>query len=133
MPAGVSPHRLGTMPLSMKLTLKLAGVTYGELYDYVAAARAAGVPRDEEVRCVGSDAEGDRFEVDLEGRSGSVAGAASRANGEGSGTAAGESVGGAGGSSPLAIADALRRSLKSEADVDKVMSMLADMRKFFRQ
>ncbi|WP_333619614.1 hypothetical protein [Dietzia sp.] len=121
------------MPLSMKLTLKLAGVTYGELYDYVAAAKAAGVPPEEEVRCVGSDSEGDRFEVDLEGRPGSVSGAAACGNAGGSGTAQGEGIGGAGGSSPLAIADALRKSLKSEADVDKVMSMLADMRKFFRK
>jgi len=53
------------MPVTMNLTLTLDGVTYGELYEFVDAVRAAGVPADERVRCLGSDDKGDRFEVDL--------------------------------------------------------------------
>ena len=53
------------MPVTMNLTLTLDGVTYGELYEFVDAVSAAGVPADERVRCLGSDDKGDRFEVDL--------------------------------------------------------------------
>ncbi|MFD2394031.1 hypothetical protein ACFSSF_09760 [Dietzia aerolata] len=53
------------MPVTMNLTLTLDGVTYGELYEFVDAVRAAGVPADERVRCIGSDDKGDRFEVEL--------------------------------------------------------------------
>ena len=49
----------------MNLTLTLDGVTYGELYEFVDAVRAAGVPADERVRCLGSDEKGDRFEIEL--------------------------------------------------------------------
>ncbi|ANI92092.1 hypothetical protein [Dietzia timorensis] len=122
------------MPLEMKLTLKLADVTYGELYDFVAAAKAAGVPAEEKVLCVGSDAEGDRFEVDLADRKpGSVARAAGAADAAPS-RAGAHSIGGdgAGSEPPRAVADFLRRSLRSEADVDKVIGMLSDMRKFLR-
>ena len=49
------------MPVTMNLTLTLDGVTYGELYEFVDAVRAAGVPADERVRCLGSDDKGDRF------------------------------------------------------------------------
>lgn len=124
------PPSVGAMPLTMKLTLRLAGVTYGELYDYVDAARAAGVPADESVRCLGSDEEGDRFEVDLAGREGSVSHAA--ASGAGGPARTGGSGAPGEASPPHAVAEFLRRSLRSEADVDKVMSMLADMRRFFR-
>lgn len=119
----------------MKLTLKLADVTYGELYDFVAAAKAAGVPDGEKVQCVGSDADGDRFEVDLADRRPDAAvraaGAASRDSG---GRGAASAIGAESGTSepPRAVADFLRRSLRSEADVDKVIGMLSDMRKFLR-
>lgn len=122
------------MPLEMKLTLKLADVSYGELYDFVAAAKAAGVPAEEKVHCVGSDAEGDRFEVDLADRKpGSVvraAGARTDAPGRAGTHSTGADTSGA--EPPRAVADFLRRSLRSEADVDKVIGMLSDMRKFLR-
>ena len=53
------------MAVTMTLTLTLDGVTYGELYEFVDAARAAGVPADEAVRCLGSDDKGDRFELEI--------------------------------------------------------------------
>lgn len=123
------------MPLEMKLTLKLADVTYGELYDFVAAAKAAGVPAGEKVQCVGSDEEGDRFEVDLADRKAGAAVRAAGAAADDTGRRSGASgIGADSGAAetPRAVADFLRRSLRSEADVDRVIGMLADMRKFLR-
>ena len=53
------------MAVTMTLTLTLDGVTYGDLYEFVDAVRAAGVPGDERVHCIGSDDKGDRFEVEI--------------------------------------------------------------------
>lgn len=118
----------------MNITLYLDGVTYGELYDFVDAARAAGVSGDEKVRCVGSDDKGDRFELDVRpdgSTSGSVGSAAAAITGGGSsGEVARDS---SGPSIPVGkIADTMRDMAGNEEEMERLISMLRDMRKFWR-
>lgn len=121
------------MPIHMNLSLQLADVTFGELYEFVAAAQAAGVPPEEKVRCLGSDDKGDRFEVDLSGREADRRVQAAGVLGSGRPVpqdAATSSVERA--STPQGVAEFLRKSIRSESDVDKIISMLGEMRKFLR-
>ena len=123
------------MPVTMNLTLTLDGVTYGELYEFVDAVRAAGVPADERVRCLGSDDRGDRFEVEL-GPDRRRPGAARAA----SGALVGEPVGPARGpSSPTStspsiasVAETVRSMVRNGDDLDRVIAALGDLRKFLR-
>lgn len=112
----------------MTMRLQLANVTYGELYQFVAAAQAAGVPPEERVRCVGSDEHGDRFEVDLATRSKPLDNAAAAAHHA-------TVVPSAGVNDPATAqgaAAALRKYIRSEGDVDAIIGILGEMRKFFR-
>lgn len=119
------------MPVTMNLTLTLDGVTYGELYEFVDAVRAAGVPADERVRCLGSDDKGDRFEVEL-GPDRRRAGAARAA----SGALVGQPVEGPGApaSSPTvaSVAETVRSMVRNGDDLDRVIAALGDLRKFLR-
>ncbi|WP_354053864.1 hypothetical protein [Dietzia sp. 2505] len=119
------------MAVKMNLTLTLDGVTYGELYEFVDAVRAAGVPADERVRCLGSDDMGDRFEVEL-GPDLRRAGAARAA----SGALVGEPVPPAAGpsSSPsiASVAETVRSMVRNGDDLDRVIAALGDLRKFLR-
>lgn len=121
------------MPIHMNLSLQLADVTFGELYEFVAAAQAAGVPPEEKVRCIGSDEQGDRFEVDLSGREAHRRVQAAGVLGSGqpvpqvAAAASADRVG-----TPQGVAEFLRKSVRSESDVDKIISMLGEMRKFLR-
>lgn len=118
----------------MTLTLTLDGVTYGELYEFVDAVRAAGVPADERVRCIGSDEKGDRFEVEV-GPDRRRAGAARAASGALVGNpvapAATETV------APVApsaakIAETVRSMVRNGDDLDRVIAALGELRKFLR-
>ncbi|WP_255584361.1 hypothetical protein [Dietzia sp. ANT_WB102] len=119
------------MPVTMNLTLTLDGVTYGELYEFVDAVRAAGVPADERVRCLGSDDKGDRFEVEL-GPDRRRSGAARAA----SGALAGQPVEGTAPapSSPTvaSVAETVRSMVRNGDDLDRVIAALGDLRKFLR-
>lgn len=120
----------------MNLTLTLDGVTYGELYEFVDAVRAAGVPADERVRCIGSDDKGDRFEVEL-GPDRRRPGAARAA----SGALVGQPVDppSASPSSPTvasptvaSVAETVRSMVRNGDDLDRVIAALGDLRKFLR-
>ena len=115
----------------MNLTLTLDGVTYGELYEYVDAVRAAGVPADERVRCLGSDEKGDRFEIEL-GPDRRRPGAARSA----SGTLVGQPVepDTAPSSTPTvaSVAETVRSMVRNGDDLDRVIAALGDLRKFLR-
>lgn len=122
------------MAVSMNLTLTLNGVTYGELYEFVDAARAAGVPEDEKVRCLGSDELGDRFELDIDptqrkkGSSGAAAAAITGAPApvENNRDNAGPSI-------PVGkIAETMRDMAGNEEEMERLINMLKDMRKFWR-
>lgn len=119
------------MAVTMNLTLTLDGVTYGELYEFVDAVRAAGVPADERVRCLGSDDKGDRFEVEL-GPDRRRPGAARAA----SGALVGKPVDGptATASSPTvaSVAETVRSMVRNGDDLDRVIAALGDLRKFLR-
>ncbi|MFN3340558.1 MAG: hypothetical protein ACK40Z_12740 [Dietzia sp.] len=119
------------MAVKMNLTLTLDGVTYGELYEFVDAVRAAGVPGDERVRCLGSDDMGDRFEVEL-GPDLRRAGAARAA----SGALVGEPVAPVPGTSTspsiASVAETVRSMVRSGDDLDRVIAALGDLRKFLR-
>lgn len=118
------------MPVTMNLTLTLDGVTYGELYEFVDAVRAAGVPADERVRCIGSDEKGDRFEVEL-GPDRRRPGAARAA----SGALVGEPVGSSAvPSNPTvaSVAETVRSMVRNGDDLDRVIAALGDLRKFLR-
>lgn len=119
------------MAVTMNLTLTLDGVTYGELYEFVDAVRAAGVPADERVRCLGSDDKGDRFEVEL-GPDRRRPGAARAA----SGALVGQPVEGpvTSVSSPTvaSVAETVRSMVRNGDDLDRVIAALGDLRKFLR-
>ena len=129
----------------MTLTLTLDGVTFGDLYEFVDAARAARVPAEERVRCIGSDDKGDRFELELDASrrpAGSaqaaaevVAGAPLTTDGDPDGradtTGQGRSRGGAQ-PSVNRMTDTVRALVRDEEDVDRLISVLKDMRKFLR-
>lgn len=119
------------MAVTMNLTLTLDGVTYGELYEFVDAVRAAGVPADERVRCLGSDEKGDRFEIEL-GPDRRRAGAARAASGALVGQT-GES-GTASPSTPTvaSVAETVRSMVRNGDDLDRVIAALGDLRKFLR-
>lgn len=118
----------------MTLTLTLDGVTYGELYEFVDAVRAAGVPADERVRCIGSDEKGDRFEVEV-GPDRRRAGAARAASGALVGTpvapATTETVAPAA-PSAAKIAETVRSMVRNGDDLDRVIAALGELRKFLR-
>lgn len=121
------------MPVTMNLTLTLDGVTYGELYEFVDAVRAAGVPADERVRCLGSDDKGDRFEIELgpDRRRPGAARAASRALVEP--TADPGAASGAPSSPTVAsVAETVRSMVRNGDDLDRVIAALGDLRKFLR-
>ena len=122
------------MAVTMTLTLTLDGVTYGELYEFVDAVRAAGVPADERVRCLGSDDKGDRFEVEV--------GPDRRRSGAGR-AASGALVGApvvtpdGGGEKPVTpsvakIAETVRSMVRDGDDLDRVIAALGDLRRFLR-
>lgn len=115
----------------MNLTLTLDGVTYGELYEFVDAVRAAGVPADERVRCLGSDEKGDRFEIEL-GPDRRRPGAAGAASGALVGRPA--ESGAASPSSPTvaSVAETVRSMVRNGDDLDRVIAALGDLRKFLR-
>ena len=119
----------GGMAVTMNLTLTLDGVTYGDLYEFVDAVRAAGVPADERVRCLGSDDKGDRFEVEL-GPDRRRPGAARAA----SGALVGEPVAPASSSAPSisSVAETVRSMVRNGDDLDRVIAALGDLRKFLR-
>lgn len=122
------------MPVTMNLTLTLDGVTYGELYEFVDAVRAAGVPADERVRCLGSDDKGDRFEVEL-GPDRRRPGAARAASGAlvGGPTADGASAPTTGAPPSVAsVAETVRSMVRNGDDLDRVIAALGDLRKFLR-
>lgn len=121
----------------MTLTLTLDGVSYGELYEFVDAARAAGVPADEKVRCLGSDDKGDRFELELgPGRRRPGAGpAAAVVVGDGPGQP--PAGGGGRGAAPVnpavaRVADTVRGLVRDDDDLDRLVAALKDLRRFLR-
>ena len=129
----------------MTLTLTLDGVTFGDLYEFVDAARAARVPAEERVRCIGSDDKGDRFELELDPsrRPAGSARAAARAVAGGGPTVdddvdddadTGDRGRHRGASQPSAnrMTDTVRALVRDEEDVDRLISVLKDMRKFLR-
>lgn len=131
MRSGAARRYPGVMAVKMNLTLTLDGVTYGELYEFVDAVRAAGVPADERVRCLGSDDMGDRFEVELGPdlrRSGAARAASGALVGEPVVPAAGPS------SSPsiASVAETVRSMVRNGDDLDRVIAALGDLRKFLR-
>lgn len=118
----------------MNLTLTIDGVTYGDLYEFVDAARAAGVPDDERVRCIGSDEKGDRFELEL-GPDRRRAGAAPAASGALVGRPATPDATEPATQIPpnlAAIADTVKSMVRNGDDLDRVIAALGDLRKFFR-
>jgi hypothetical protein len=122
------------MAVTMTLTLTLDGVTYGELYEFVDAVRAAGVPGDERVRCLGSDEKGDRFEVEV-GPDRRRAGAARAASGALVGAAAAPPAGESGPVVPPSaakIAETVRSMVRNGEDLDRVIAALGELRKFLR-
>ena len=124
------------MAVTMTLTLTLDGVTYGELYEFVDAARAAGVPADEAVRCLGSDDKGDRFELEIgPGRRRPGAGGAAAGALAGDGDGARDEGGRHRGPRPApagGMADNLRSMVRNDEDLDRLMAALRDMRRFLR-
>lgn len=124
----------GGMAVKMNLTLTLDGVTYGELYEFVDAARAGGVPGDERVRCIGSDEMGDRFELELgpERRRAGSAGAASGALVGRSVTTPSAEPGGSTAPNLAAIAESVKSMVRNGEDLDRVIAALGDLRKFLR-
>lgn len=128
----------GDMAVKMTLTLTIDGVTYGDLYEFVDAVRAAGVPGDERVRCIGSDEQGDRFEVEI-GPDRRRAGAGRAASGALVGEIVEPGPGAAkrGPGAPAqpnftAIADTVKSMVRNGDDLDRVIATLGDLRKFFR-
>lgn len=118
----------------MNLTLTIDGVTYGDLYEFVDAARAAGVPDDERVRCIGSDEKGDRFELEL-GPDRRRAGSAPAASGALVGRPVAPAPTEPGTQVPpnlAAIADTVKSMVRNGDDLDRVIAALGDLRKFFR-
>ena len=131
MRSGAARRYPGFMAVKMNLTLTLDGVTYGELYEFVDAVRAAGVPADERVRCPGSDDMGDRFGAELGPdlrRSGAARAASGALVGEPVAPAAGPS------SSPsiASVAETVRSMVRNGDDLDRVIAALGDLRKFLR-
>lgn len=123
------------MAVTMTLTLTLDGVTYGELYEFVDAVRAAGVPADERVRCLGSDEKGDRFEVEV-GPDRRRAGAARAASGALVGNpvppSAVDQSGAPTAPSAAKIAETVRSMVRNGDDLDRVIAALGELRKFLR-
>ncbi|MDX2357431.1 hypothetical protein [Dietzia sp. PP-33] len=121
------------MAVKMNLTLTLDGVTYGELYEFVDAVRAAGVPADEPVRCLGSDDKGDRFEVEV-GPERRRAGAARAATGALVGEPVAPATGPVVSTSPsiASVAETVRSMVRNGDDLDRVIAALGDLRKFLR-
>lgn len=118
------------MSVTMNLTLTLDGVTYGELYEFVDAVRAAGVPADERVRCLGSDEKGDRFEIELgpdRRRPGAARAASNALAGKPVDTPAAPT-------SPTvaSVAETVRSMVRNGDDLDRVIAALGDLRKFLR-
>ena len=111
----------GGMAVTMNLTLTLDGVTYGELYEFVDAVRAAGVPADERVRCLGSDDKGDRFEVEL-GPDRRRPGAARAASGALSGQAPAPAAGPGVSPSIASVAETVRSMVRNGDDLDRVLT-----------
>ena len=119
----------------MNLTLTLDGVTYGELYEFVDAVRAAGVPADERVRCLGSDDRGDRFEIELgpdRRRSGAARAASGALVGEPVGPTRGPSSSTSSSPSIASVAETVRSMVRNGDDLDRVIAALGDLRKFLR-
>lgn len=122
----------------MTLTLTIDGVTYGDLYEFVDAVRAAGVPGDERVRCIGSDEQGDRFEVEIgpdRRRAGAGRAASGALVGEAVVPAPGAAKSGTGAPTQpnfAAIADTVKSMVRNGDDLDRVIATLGDLRKFFR-
>lgn len=121
----------GAMAVKMNLTLTLDGVTYGELYEFVDAVRAAGVPADERVRCLGSDDMGDRFEVEL-GPDLRRSGAARAASGALVGGPVAPDSGPSSSPSIASVAETVRSMVRNGDDLDRVIAALGDLRKFLR-
>lgn len=119
------------MPVTMNLTLTLDGVTYGELYEFVDAVRAAGVPADERVRCIGSDDKGDRFEVEL-GPDRRRPGAARAASGALVGPLVEPSSASPSSPTVASVAETVRSMVRNGDDLDRVIAALGDLRKFLR-
>lgn len=121
------------MAVTMTLTLTLDGVTYGELYEFVDAVRAAGVPADERVRCLGSDDRGDRFEAEL-GPDRRRAGSARSAAGALVGRHVPPTPASGVSSSPTiaSVAETVRSMVRNGDDLDRVIAALGDLRKFLR-
>lgn len=121
------------MAVKMNLTLTLDGVTYGELYEFVDAVRAAGVPGDELVRCLGSDDKGDRFEVEV-GPERRRAGAGRAASGVlvGEPVAPAQVSGSPASPSIASVAETVRSMVRNGDDLDRVIAALGDLRKFLR-
>lgn len=115
----------------MNLTLTLDGVTYGELYEFVDAVRAAGVPADERVRCLGSDEKGDRFEIEL-GPDRRRPGAARAASGALVGQPAGSATASPSTPTVASVAETVRSMVRNGDDLDRVIAALGDLRKFLR-
>lgn len=125
------------MAVTMNLTLTLDGVTYGDLYEFVDAVRAAGVPGEEPVRCLGSDEKGDRFEVEIgpdRRRTGAGRAASGALVGEPVAPAPGPGRGPGAPTQPnfTAIADTVKSMVRNGEDLDRVIAALGDLRKFFR-
>ncbi|MDV8001912.1 hypothetical protein [Rhodococcus sp. IEGM 1408] len=121
------------MAVTMTLTLTLDGVTYGELYEFVDAVRAAGVPADERVRCLGSDEKGDRFEAEV-GPDRRRAGSARSAAGALVGQPVSPTTAPSASSSPTiaSVAETVRSMVRNGDDLDRVIAALGDLRKFLR-
>lgn len=121
------------MAVTMNLTLTLDGVTYGELYEFVDAVRAAGVPADERVRCIGSDEKGDRFEIEL-GPDRRRPGAARAASGALVGEPVQTEQPPTSSASPTvaSVAETVRSMVRNGDDLDRVIAALGDLRKFLR-
>lgn len=115
----------------MNLTLTLDGVTYGELYEFVDAVRAAGVPADERVRCLGSDEKGDRFEIEL-GPDRRRPGAARAASGALADRVDGPDTAPAPAPTVASVAETVRSMVRNGDDLDRVIAALGDLRKFLR-
>lgn len=118
------------MSVTMNLTLTLDGVTYGELYEFVDAVRAAGVPADERVRCLGSDEKGDRFEIEL-GPNRRRPGAARAASNALAGKPA-ETTAAPTSPTVASVAETVRSMVRNGDDLDRVIAALGDLRKFLR-
>ena len=119
------------MPVTMNLTLTLDGVTYGALYEFVDAGRAAGVPADERVRCLGSDEKGDRFEIEL-GPDRRRPGAASAASGALVGQPDVQGTAPSSAPTVASVAETVRSMVRNGDDLDRVIAALGDLRKFLR-